>query len=117
MNKFLSKSDFIRCINDLKKIEEFHDGMDKLFKKHDVDGYFYPPDCTDTVVYLLHKIFGEKDFEEWIDYFIFSLGYGKNWKPGLIKDKDGNDIPLQTPEQLYDILCGSEVNLPSANSD
>lgn len=49
-------------------------------------------------------ILGERDKDEWIEYFCFELNFGKKWEPGLIRDDNGLDIVLQTPEDLYDLL-------------
>ena len=47
---------------------------------------------------------GVKDKDEWIDYFCFELDFGKKWKEGVITEKDGTDIILKTPEDLYNLL-------------
>lgn len=42
-----------------------------------------------------------------IDYFIDDLEFGKKWKPGMVTE-NGNDIKLQTPEDLWNILTKKE---------
>ena len=53
---------------------------------------------------LVDNILGEKDKDEWIDYFCFELDFGKKWKEGVITEKDGTDIILKTAEDLYNLL-------------
>lgn len=42
-----------------------------------------------------------------LDYFVYELDFGAKWHPGCCIDEHGNDIPLSTPEELYDALCVS----------
>ena len=51
---------------------------------------------------LMTDIFEDK--EDWIGYYVFELNWGKEYEPGKVKDEDGNDIPLATLEDLYNIL-------------
>lgn len=51
---------------------------------------------------LMTDIFEDK--EDWIGYYVFELNWGEDYRPGIVKDKDGNDIPLATLEDLYNIL-------------
>ena len=51
---------------------------------------------------LMTDIFEDK--EDWIGYYIFELNWGEEYEPGMVKDKDGNDVPLATLEDLYNIL-------------
>lgn len=100
----LSKEDFVTAINDIKLVNNYQDGLNNYFRKNNVDGYIFQPDCTDTVLRLLHIYFGDADKDNWIEHFCFDLEFGKKWKKDMIKDKDGADIKLATPEDLYDYL-------------
>ena len=51
---------------------------------------------------LMTDIFEDK--EDWIGYYVFELKWGEEYEPGMVKDKDGNDVPLATLEDLYNIL-------------
>jgi len=44
-----------------------------------------------------------------LDYFIYDLDFGNNWKTGDITDTNGNDIKLQTNEDLYDYLMKTYI--------
>lgn len=100
----LSKEKFIKAIDDVESVCRYQEGLNNYFRKNNVDGYIFQPDCTSTVINLLHTIAGTKDKDEWIDYFCFELDFGKKWKEGMITEKDGTDIILKTSEDLYDLL-------------
>lgn len=100
----LSKEQFINAINEVHAVSKYQRGLNNFFRKNGVDGYIFQPDCTATVINILHIIMGEKDKNEWISYFCFELDYGEKWKVGTIKDENGNDIVLQTAENLYELL-------------
>ena len=100
----LSKEQFINAINDVENVCRYQEGLNNYFRKNNVDGYIFQPDCSSTVIGLLHTVLGEKDKDEWIDYFCFELDFGKKWKEGVITEKDGTDIILKTAEDLYNLL-------------
>ena len=100
----LSKEEFVKAINEVENVCRYQEGLNNFFRKNNVDGYIFQPDCTSTVISLLHTIAGTKDKDEWIDYFCFELDFGKKWKEGVITEKDGTDIILKTAEDLYNLL-------------
>lgn len=102
-NHILNKEEFVSVMEDLKEANDYQQDLNAFFQKHDVDGYIFQPDCSCTVIRLLHILFGEQDENEWINYFCFDLDFGRKWKPGKVSAK-GNDIRLSTPEELYDHL-------------
>lgn len=44
----------------------------------------------------------------WIDYFIYDLDYGRNYKKGCVTDY-GRNVPLKTSADLWDLLL-SNIN-------
>lgn len=100
----ITKDFFVEIMESVKKTYKYQEGLNDYFSKNGVDGYIYQPDCIDTTIKILHKIFGEKDVDEWISYFCFELDFGKKYKIGMIKDEFGKDIPLATFEDLYILL-------------
>lgn len=105
-NTVLSKEEFIEIINDLKEVSDYHQGLNKFFRDHNVDGYIFQPDCSCSVIRLLHLIFGPADTEEWIEKYCFTLNYGRKWKTGMFMEEYGTDIRLSAPEELYSLLTG-----------
>lgn len=95
---------FTEVIEEIKKTYDYQEGLNRYFEKNDVDGYLYQPDCICAIMKLLHYIFGEKDKNEWISYFCFELNFGRKYKEGSVLDENGKNIPLETVDDLYDIL-------------
>ena len=60
----------------------------------------------DEVVELLEEVFDDQ--EEMIPYWIWELNYGHDWKPGYVTDVNGNDIKLETAEDLYNYLTSGK---------
>lgn len=102
--EIVTKEYFNEIMESVKNAYKYQEGLNDYFSKNGADGYIYQPDCVDTTMKLLHKIFEEKDIDEWISYFCFELDFGRKYKEGLVKDKDGKDIPLATFDDLYTIL-------------
>lgn len=105
MNKdIITKEYFNEIMESIKNTYKYQEGLNNYFSKNGVDGYIYQPDCIDTLMKLLHNIFGEKDKDEWISYFCFELDFGRKYKEGIIKDEFGRNIPLATFDDLYTLL-------------
>lgn len=104
VEKTITKEVFTQVLEDVKMVSDYQDHLNAFFKKNDVDGYIFQPDCTCSVLQLLHFIFGERDVEEWISYFCFELDFGRKYKDGMVTDKDGKNIPLGTIGDLYNVL-------------
>ena len=98
----MSKETFCEVMRNYKTMFEFTDEMNDLFNKYKMDGEIYPPMCTEIVIDLLEYIFN--DVGEWIQYWTFELGFGKEYEDGYVKDSDGGISPLKTAEDLYNLL-------------
>lgn len=103
----IEKDLFVEIIDDLKRADDYQNGLNTFFKDNDVDGYIYQPDCSISVVRLLHKMFENADSDNIISYFCYELEFGKKWKPGTIVEKDKKDINLSDASSLYDYLISN----------
>jgi len=101
---------FKSIIEQLKALSECQDGLYKFcrqFNKNNREELEISfPSAISICVELLEYIFDDATFDGWISYYIFELNYGKDYKPGMIVDKDGSEIELKTTRQLYDFLVG-----------
>lgn len=86
------------------------------FKTNDMDfidiyGLVYDGQFVESVINSLKTEFGisENNSSNVFDCFIYDLDFGNNWETGDITDKDGNDIKLQTNEDLYDYLVKTYI--------
>lgn len=56
----------------------------------------------DALIAVLEHVM--EDSEQWIQYYCWELDFGKeNWRL-KVNDENGNNIPLSSPEELYDFL-------------
>ena len=46
----------------------------------------------------------------WIEYFIYELNFGKDNDRLKVYDKNNKEIPMGTPEELYDFLLKDNKN-------
>ena len=51
---------------------------------------------------ILEKVLNSDN--EDISYFCTCTDFGRDWKPGIITDTEGNDIDLSSAEKLYNYL-------------
>lgn len=73
----ITKEQFIKAINDIK---EYHEKINKI----QID-----------------------EFGNNIGYFVYELKFGTQWAPVIVTDENGNDIKLETAENLYDYLVSN----------
>lgn len=99
----INKELFLDVMNDLERANNYHEELNSFFETHDVDGYIFQPDCSTSVIKLLHNIFGDLDKDDWISYFCFDLDFGRNYKDGMVTH-NGKNVSLATSEDLYDFL-------------
>lgn len=100
----ISKEDFVSCINDIKDTMEYQNDLNKLFNKHNVDGYLYQPDCSAMLIRLLNKIFCVSSQDNYIEKFCFDTDFGKKHIDGMFLDAKNREIEINSPEELYDLL-------------
>ena len=105
----LSREEFVTIINRLRDSSDLVDRVNELFQnsRDNVEcdfcnGAALQISHESTVVLLLRKLLN--DAYEDIDYFIYEIDYGRKYKPGMITDKNGNDIDWSSAEKLYDYL-------------
>lgn len=107
----LSKENFVNAINALKEQDEINEqfahSMGKIFPNA-FEADLLPPNTT--VVAGLEKLLKVlmNDEYDWIQYFIYELDFGKENHRLKVYEKDGTEIPLETPENLYNLLITSK---------
>lgn len=106
MNR-LSFEDFKRHIKDIQLMSELQDKIDDakhIFNKSETKEvfHFYFPTGTDNIIELLAMLTNDKN--EWIDYWIYELDFGKRADELKCTDGNGNKIPMNTIEDLWAVL-------------
>lgn len=105
----ITKKEFCKIIDDLKRNDEFLDDICDVFKKHQREEQIYSTGLEDTIVNLLETIFNDNK-TNWISYWIWELDFGEKYNEGDVTKKDGTIIPLKTVEELYDFLIKNMEN-------
>lgn len=96
-------------------IEAIQDEMEREDKINDVlsnefaleQTMLYNPLLSEYIK-LLRDIF--KDESDWIAHYIYDLDFGKEYHEGDIQDENGQNIPLLTVEDLYNLLIENMDN-------
>lgn len=105
----IDKETFIKTLTTLKeetdKEAELRKTLNKLYGApagFSVD--FYPTiQLESTLLSLLKKL--TFDAGGWIDYYVYDCEFGQALNLcNSVEDKDGNKIPLNTMEDLYNLL-------------
>ena len=51
----------------------------------------------------------DNNSNSWIEYYLWELDFGRNWKKGIIKTKS-IDFKLQSPSHLWDLLNSYKID-------
>jgi len=96
---------FLNYFKQCKKMEEdVIDNLEKVFPytfraNLEIKPMVFLKSCyLDLLKTVMNDKFG------YIEYFIYELDFGQKWKNGMCIDEKGNDIKLQTGEDLYNLL-------------
>lgn len=107
----MNKQLFIKTINFMKGLSDQSETISQFLKTSWEGGAVFPHNKTFSMIQELLS----SDFQnpsramQWIDYFCWNLDFGKNWSPRTVLEVETDkDIPLQTPEQLYDLIISSD---------
>lgn len=103
----LSKEEFVESIAEVKHLNGIDDALNKCYTENGVIGILYHPNGSARIVRLLNLLMNDEQ-ENWTSYFCYKLDFGKKWKPGLVKNKYGKEIPMSTAEELYDFLVSRQ---------
>lgn len=98
---------------------KFKDIMDKIVRNNDKLDHIsellggveklYDASCIDEAVKLL-EILCDDEEDGMISYWMWELDCGRKWHPGCVIDVNGNDIKLETVEDLYNYLAQTETS-------
>lgn len=102
LRNVVSKEDFIEIIEDLKRIDDYQEGLNEYLSRNGAEGYIYQPDNKVSVMKLLKAMFEDED--DLVAWFCCKTDYGKSGAKDYIKDESGKSIDLSSPALLYDYL-------------
>jgi len=105
----LKKQTFVNAINSIdklhKKNREFANNLSKCFPNSNSANFIGENDyVTTALIEVLQELFNDKNAQSWIEYFLWELDFGReNWRLKAT-DENKKEIPLSSPEQLFDFL-------------
>ena len=105
----ISKELFIKCIYSLKKQISHDKKCAKAFATildSDHTSVYNTSFVTEQLVDVLKEFTNDEngaDGQSWIEYYIWELNFGANYKDGDVKI-DGKNFRLTTPNDLWDLL-------------
>ena len=101
MKAKVTKEWFIKNVN---AIEQNLGWLDKLYEAEILSEDFIDKIgfAIEQPVRMLQELMDDE--EDWIGYWIFELDCGRKWTPGCVEDKDGDEVKLQTAEDLWNVL-------------
>lgn len=95
----MTKENFSELINAVKNHSEY---IWNLYKDYGIDFVNSPViEIENEITKYLKAQFDDKC--DWINYWMWELNFGENWKPGTVTE-NGNDIPLKTIDDLWNLL-------------
>ena len=100
----MTKKEYIRAINVVKKMSRDADGVNKALQKFSPDfGGFGLGYIETEYVRLIELAVGDK-VGSWTGYFIYDLDFGKEAKRYEVTDQYGKKWILDTPGKVYDLI-------------
>lgn len=111
---YLTKEQFVEYVGCIKKTCDKDDMLSEAIEKACNDDCrvigLYGAECSamvDLLSLAMGLEVGTRDGNE-IEYFIYDLNFGKDYKEGCLTDMNGTPIDISTTEKLYDYIV-SEV--------
>lgn len=77
--------------------------LDQIYRKYRRGTDMPDSVLEDVVVALLEEILHDRE-TGWISYWLYELDCGKNYRPGSVTEADGILIPLESLEDLWNLL-------------
>lgn len=108
MNVKLTKEAFCNLVNKLEeyfiKMKEIEDLIGISLTESDTwDLFDQTSNFIQELVYTKEELKNYGDYND-ISYYMWELNFGKDWKKGMVLDKDNNDIPLKDSNDLWNTL-------------
>lgn len=101
MNKDLFIETLSKIEEQLKLDNKCHEAFSIILPNDYVSGYDYNLVLNQLLKLLKIDL---DDKSNWIDYFIWDLDFGRNFKMGMVSDENNNNIDLSNSEKLFEFL-------------
>lgn len=107
----ISKEEFVKTIKALQNSRDSENKLYDALKSCDIYCEDERPGLDNTVIHLLELLTNAPVNDLYgsdISYFCWELDFGREYKPGMIKDNSGGEIDFSSAEKLYDYLLEEE---------
>jgi hypothetical protein len=98
----INKESFISIMNGIEKSRNNTKGLDKYLSEDLLN------DVIEEPFYLLMNFIkdlcNDNTKYSWIDYYVYELDWGKNYKTGCVTSKNKKPIDISTLDKLYKFL-------------
>lgn len=100
----IDKKTFVKCMNTLHDLDNYLSSMYDIGIRLNDDHVIF--EVQQQFMDLLSNCVDDKLDQKYIysdlSYFIYDLNWGKDYKPGSIKDEDENDIDFSTVDKVWE---------------
>lgn len=104
----LTKEQFVNVIENLERLSRFEDELYDVYTKYGGNSPDSPYDSLfNQTIHILNTMYELEETREYgsdIDYYCYELDYGRNPNDLAIFDENNNRIPLNTAEDLYNLI-------------
>ena len=115
----LTFDEFNEYISAVKSDILFKKKLGELTYQHSMntgeDCDFQYPSLSENVVDILEAVF--RDSSTWISYWVYELDFGKEYNENSVIDEHGNSVPLETVEDLWNLVKEEYDNWLKEQSD
>ena len=106
-NIYFTKKMFVEAIGEIKKQQEHDRKCSKVFGvilPNDFISLYDNSRITNKLFEILKVAFNDNHRDSWIEYYIWELDFGKEYKEGSCTNADGSNIDISNAGKLYDFL-------------
>lgn len=105
----IDKNLFIKSIQAIQKNNDYYNEINSINRKYQLDFTdYYPPQLETELITVLDSCFPDSD--NLVDYWIYELKFGTEWKPNMVINSNGKDVKLQTIDDLWNALISDKKN-------
>lgn len=103
----MNKKNFIWSIEKIIETEDMFKPLADAIHVLDPDSYRpVISGHTSLALDILEKAVDDK--YDWISYWFYELEQGKKYKPGCVTEKNGKNIKMKTPGDLYECIINKK---------
>jgi len=99
----MTKETFIKLMTGLIELKESEEKLDEAFRAFAPDFNGLHLEKYEALVLMAIKASFKHPYD-WIEYWLYDLNCGKDYKKNYVTDKKGKNVPLKTLSDLYNLI-------------